>query len=151
MQSMDCAFASCGAQVTHNDKDLCITLYNAHIATHKAIGAGEEALRSRELTVMRPKIKPGISWMEWEAFKLSFNLFKTTTDVQLDKIVHQLLSCLDRDLLKLLYWENNKPEKLTEEENTNRRCSRGSQKNQIVPWKLVLMFSWYLDLKYQSF
>ena len=44
-----------------------------------------------------------------------FNLFKAATDVQPDKVMHQLLSCLDRDLLKLLYRENNELEGLTEE------------------------------------
>ena len=110
---MDCAFMSCGAQVAHDNEDICIALYNAHIATLMAIGGA--ALRSRELMVMRPKIKAGISLINWEVFKLTFNSFKATTDVQPNKIVHQLLSCLDRDLLKLLYWENNKPERLTEE------------------------------------
>ena len=79
------------------------------------MGTSGTASKSRELIVMRPKIKAGISLTDWEAFKLSFNLFKATTDVQPDKIVFHLLSCLDRDLLKLLYWENNEPEKLTEE------------------------------------
>ena len=35
--------------------------------------------------------------------------------MQPNKVVHQLLGCLDRDLLKLKYRENNQPHELTEE------------------------------------
>ena len=48
MLSTDCTFMSCGAQVTHDNENIFIALYNAHIATHLAIGAGEVASMSNE-------------------------------------------------------------------------------------------------------
>ena len=57
--------------------------------------------------------------MDWEFFKSVFNSFKVATDVQPEKAVHQLLGCLDNDLLKLLYRENDKPEGLSEENLLN--------------------------------
>ena len=114
MLSLDCAFVSYGNQVSNDSEAICIALYNAHIAIHTAIGTGGTVSKSRVLAVMRPKIKAGTSLADWEVFKSVFNLFKAATDVQPDKVVHQLLSCLDRDLLKLLYSENNELEGLTE-------------------------------------
>ena len=64
---------------------------------------------------MRPKIKAEISLTDWEAFRLSFNSFKTITEIQPNEVVYQLLGCLDITLLKLLYRKNNEPEGLMEE------------------------------------
>ena len=84
----------------------------------------------------RPKIEVGTSLVDWEFFKSVFKSFKVATDVQPNKAVHQLLGCLDSDLLKLLYRENNEPEGLTEEnllkfikriavKSNGARCLRG--------------------------
>ena len=54
--------------------------------------------------------------VDWEFFKSVFNSFKVIADVQPEKVVHQLLGCLDNDLLKLLYRESDKPENLNEED-----------------------------------
>ena len=65
----------------NDNKTTCITLYNDHITTHVANEAGRAASEGREIPVIRPKIKAGISIMDWEAFELSFKLFKATTDI----------------------------------------------------------------------
>ena len=66
-------------------------------------------------TTSGDQIEIGTSLVDWELFKSVFKSFKIAIDIQPNKVVHQLLGCLDSDLLKLLYRENNKPEGLNEE------------------------------------
>ena len=119
MLTLDCTFTSCRTQVTNNSEAICIALYNAHIATHTATGASGAAPKSRAPPVERPKIEVGTSLVDWEFFKSVFKSFKVATDVRPDKAVHQLLGCLDNNLLKLLYRENDEPKGFTEENLLN--------------------------------
>ena len=52
--------------------------------------------------------------VDWDLFKSRWASFKATSDIDADKVVHQLLGSLETYLQRLLYRENNKPEALTE-------------------------------------
>ena len=116
MPRLDCTFASCGAQVAHDNEDTCVALYNAHIATHVATGADVVGSKSKAPPLVRPRIEVSTSLADWEFFKSRFKSFKVAADVQPEKAVHELMGCLDNDLLKLLYRESEKPEGLNEED-----------------------------------
>ena len=51
---------------------------------------------------------------DWEFFKSRWASFKAASDIDADKVVHQLLGSLETDLQRLLYRENNQPETLAE-------------------------------------
>ena len=115
MPTLACPFQGCAANVDNDSEAMCIALYSAHIATHTAGTAAGATPRSKAPPVDRPKLEAGASLADWNFWTARFTSFKIAADVPADKAVHQLLGCLDSDLLKLLYRDNAKPEGLTEE------------------------------------
>ena len=114
MPDLACAFGDCDTVITHVNDAFCIALYNAHIATHTVATAAAAAPRGKAPPVDRPKLEAGTSLADWNYWKARFESFKIAADIPNNKVVHQLLGCLDTDLLKLLYRDNKAPEGLTE-------------------------------------
>ena len=105
MPSLDCTFASCGTKVTNNSEAICIALYNAHIATHMAVGASGAVSKSRALPVIRPKIKAGISLVDWEVFESVFNLFKANTELCTNSWVAWIETCSNFSTERTTNWK----------------------------------------------
>ena len=114
MPTLRCPFDGCGADVTNESEALLIAEFNAHIATHQG-GARAAAVRSKAPPVDRPKLEAGASLADWNFWKSRFTSFKIAADIPPNKAVHELLGCLDSDLLRLNYRDNDTPEVLTEE------------------------------------
>ena len=55
-----------------------------------------------------------MSLADWDFFKSRWASFKAASDMDADKVVHQLLGNLEMDLQRLFYRENKKPEALAE-------------------------------------
>ena len=53
---------------------------------------------------------------DWEIFKSRWRSFKLATNIDESKKVHQLLGCLDSDVVHLVYSESSSPEALPEDE-----------------------------------
>ena len=66
------------------------------------------------LSVDRPKIQSACHKAEWNIFKSRWRSFKSAAIIDPDKVVHQLLGCLDPDLVTLVYNETSAPEVLSE-------------------------------------
>ena len=63
----------------------------------------------------KPEIEIGNLLMDWEFSESVFKSLKIDSAVQPDKVVHQLLGCLDNDQLKLFNRNDDKLEGLSEE------------------------------------
>ena len=64
----------------------------------------------------RPKLSQASPVADWEIFKSRWRSFKLATNIDESKKVHQLLGCLDSDVVHLVYSESSSPEALPEDE-----------------------------------
>ena len=78
-----------------------------HASTHaEGGGISNHNSSARPLPLERPKLQAGCPRADWEGFSAKWRQPNAATD----KIIHQLLGCLDHDLSALVYNERAAPE-----------------------------------------
>ena len=107
----------CTYKTGENEPVVAAALLNVHATEHTAAVDQSNAM-IKAPPVERPKLEaacPKADWLvfksRWESFKIATNLIDPKNK---SKLPHQLLSCLEGDLAKLVYNETASPEKLDE-------------------------------------
>ena len=117
MPTVKCPRSSCSYETEDVEAVLAAALLNAHVGEHAAPqtqgGGGNSA---RPPPVDRPKIQSACHKADWNIFKSRWRSFKSAANISPEKVVHQLLGCLDPDLTTLVYNEASSPEVLNEED-----------------------------------
>ena len=106
-----CPRGNCSYTTGDQDPVVAAALLTCHATSHQAGGGG-----TRAPPVDRPRLQAACARADWEVFKSRWQSFKAATNVQDDKVVHQLLGSLDNDVITLVYNEQSSPEKLNENE-----------------------------------
>ena len=75
-------------------KELCITLYNAHVLTHMAGAEGEH--------LQRPKITQGMLEEAWLSWKTQWQMYKDGTGLKTDDYTRQLLYCCNTKVMEII-------------------------------------------------
>ena len=116
MPAIECPIPGCRYDTGDVEAVLAAALLNLHATTHaQAQGnAGHNAVKPPPME--RPRLVASSAKADWEVFSAKWRSFKAATNLTGDKIVHQLLGCLDNDLASLIYNEHASPESLQETE-----------------------------------
>ena len=118
MPVIKCPKAECTYKTPDVEPVVAAALLNVHATDHVG-GGGNTAgggTASRPPPMERPKLQVNCPRSEWEIFAAKWRSFKVATSVSGDKVVHQLLGCMDSDLASLVYNEHASPESLDEVE-----------------------------------
>ena len=107
MISLSCPRQDCDYVTGEFEAVVSAALLTAHSTVHSA--SSQPRSNVRPPPVDRPKLSRDIPKADWLIFKSRWKSFKTATNISNEKIVHQLLGCLDSDLITLVYNENNSP------------------------------------------
>ena len=117
MSDVDIKCPSCTYRTGENEPVIAAALLNVHATVHAAPGNSSSA-PIKAPPVDRPKLQAACPKADWLVFKSRWESFKVATNLNdsqnLSKLPHQLLSCLEDDLAKLVYNETASPEKLNE-------------------------------------
>ena len=116
MPSVRCPRASCAYETEDVDAVLAAALLNAHVGEHAVPHAQGGGSNNAPPTVERPRIQSACHKADWSIFKSRWNSFKSAANINPDKVVHQLLGCLDTDVVTLVYNEVSAPEDLSEKD-----------------------------------
>ena len=104
MPKVRCPRHSCTFETGDVEAVIAEAFLHAHVGEHVLHpdrgGGGNNA---RPQPVDRPKIQSSCHKAEW-------NIFKSAANIDPDEVVHQLLGCLDPDLVTLVYNETSAPE-----------------------------------------
>ena len=92
---------------------IAAALLGAHATIHTGNGGGNNN-NARPPPMERPKLTANCPKAEWEVFVAKWRSFKAATNVTGNKVVHQLLGCLETDISSLVYSEHASPEALDE-------------------------------------
>ena len=104
MPALKCPFAGCMKQVVNADKDVAITLFNAHVHTHTVNAGrnhGSDQEKSEEL--VRPRITQGMSLDSWNCFQVRWELFKNDAGLSEAEYGLQLMYCCSEEIMEQLY------------------------------------------------
>ena len=112
--SIKCPRQGCTFQTEKSEPVVAAALLNAHATEHSAVVTHSAPVKAPP--VERPKLQSSCPKSDWQVFKSRWESFKIATNLSENKtkLPHQLLSCLENDLAKLLYNECAAPEKLGE-------------------------------------
>ena len=103
MTTLGCPFTGCEEQVINADKDVAITLFNAHISTHTAnAGRNQGSGPSKSKKLTRPKITQGMLVESWNSFGVLWNLYKKGAGLSEAECGLQLIYCCDKELMEQL-------------------------------------------------
>ena len=96
MPELRCPFSDCSEVITEDDKDIAITMFNAHICTHTA-GRSVEHSRSgnKSEKIARPKISQGMMEESWNSFKLQWKIYKSSASLLTADGMIQLIYCCE--------------------------------------------------------
>ena len=108
MPSISCPRDGCTYETGEFEAVIAAALLTAHSTEHGSSGSSSSS--ARPPPVERPKLSAACPKADWEIFKSRWRSFKVATNIARDKLVHQLLGCLDSDVTTLVYNENNCPE-----------------------------------------
>ena len=112
--SIKCPREGCIYKTEAAEPVIAAALLTAHATGNSApVTSGAQV---KAPPVERPKLKSSCPKADWQVFKSRWESFKIATNLNenITKLPHQLLSCLEDDLTKLLYNECAAPEKLEE-------------------------------------
>ena len=101
--SIKCPREGCTYKTEEAEPVIAATLLTAHATGHSApVTSGAQV---KAPPVERPKLKSCCPKADWQVFKSRWEWFKiaTNTTENKTKLPHQLLSCLEDDLTKLLF------------------------------------------------
>ena len=115
MPKVKCPRSLCTYETGYVEQVLAAALLNAHVGEHavpQAQGGGGN--NAGPPPVDRPKIQSACHKADWNIFKSRWRSFKSAANISSEKVVHQLLGCLDTDLTTLVYNETSSPEVLSE-------------------------------------
>ena len=112
---LKCPFPSCEEEVSQEDKDIAIALFNAHVTTHTAENRPQRSngsSKSEKLT--RPKLSHGMLEESWNSFKVLWQMYKTGAGLSESECSLQLIYCCDEELMEQVLRANplivSKPE-----------------------------------------
>ena len=115
MPNIDCPWMGCTFSTGEVEAIVAVALLNAHVTEHvNPTTTGQS--QARPPPVDRPRLQAASPKAEWEIFSSKWRSFKAATNLSADKVVHQLLGCLEGDLANLVYNKHATPETLEEEE-----------------------------------
>ena len=100
MPQLLCPFPGCAIETNHEDKEMAIALFNAHVMTHTAGGGAAGAGHSKAEKLSRPKLSQGLLEENWNSFVLQWNMYKDGTGITGVESARQLLHCCDPELLE---------------------------------------------------
>ena len=103
----------CDFETEDAEAIIAAAILNAHSTEHNS--SGGKGNHARPPPVERPKLSAASPVADWEIFKSRWRSFKVATNIDDAKKVHQLLGCLEPEVVQLVYSESNSPETLTED------------------------------------
>ena len=115
MPVVNCPRPDCDYCTDDVEAILVAALLSAHTTIHLG-GGNNQSSHIRPPPMERPKLLPNCPRADWEVFVAKWRSFKAATGVASDKMVHQLLGCLDSELSSLVYNEHASPETLEEKQ-----------------------------------
>ena len=101
MTSIKCPRTGCTYETGKVEAVIAAALLTAHSTEHGSSGSSSSS--ARPPPVDRPKLSAACPKADWEIFKSRWRSFKVATNISGDKLVHQLLGCLDSDVTTLVY------------------------------------------------
>ena len=112
-KSYSCPRDDCNFVTEPTEPVLAAAILNLHATSHATSSAGQ-GNSTKAPPVERPKLQALCPKADWKVFNSRWKSFKAATNISANKLVHQLLGCLDNDLAKLVYNECADPENLDE-------------------------------------
>ena len=99
MPVFNCPFDGCEDVTSNDDKDIAITIFNAHVATHTSVRqAAQKSTRSEKIA--RPKISQGMLEEGWNLFLIQWRLYKTSAGLSVEEGKTQLIYCCEQELIE---------------------------------------------------
>ena len=101
MTVLRCPFSDCSEEISEDDKDIAIAMFNAHVSTHTVNGrprGSSSSSKSEKLT--RPKLTQGMLEETWNSFKALWELYKTGAGLSAEECGLQLIYCCDDELME---------------------------------------------------
>ena len=96
--TLPCPFPGCGENTTNDDKDLAITLFNAHVATHTVGGGPAIANICKPKVIDNPTVGVNTTAESWTYFTTAWDAYKNGTGLRAAQIPIHLINCCDPDL-----------------------------------------------------
>ena len=112
MTVIKCPREGCTFQTTDSSDIVAAALLNAHVSEH----TNQNVSGARPPPVERPKLTAACPRADWVIFLSRWRSFRLATNIHESKKVHQLLGCLDSDVIQLVYSEHSSPETLPEDQ-----------------------------------
>ena len=116
MPRIACPLPNCDYTTDDVEPVLAAALLNIHSSAHAGGERSHSGSSARPPPIERPKLQAGCPRADWEVFSAKWRSFKLAANITSDKVIHQLLGCLDNDLGALVYNEHAAPETLKESE-----------------------------------
>ena len=116
MPTIRCPIPGCEYNTEDVEAVLAAALLNIHATSHTQVTGNMGHSSVKPPPMERPRLVASSAEADWEVFSAKWRPFKAATSLTGDRVVHQLLGCLDDDLASLIYNEHASPESLQEKE-----------------------------------
>ena len=101
-KAYSCPREDCDYVTEATEPVLAAALLNIHATPHTQVTGNMGHSSVKPPPMERPRLVASSAKADWEAFSAKWRSFKAATSLTGDRVVHQLLGCLDDDFASLI-------------------------------------------------